>query len=393
MKITDIKVNNVNIPYLAPTMACGWKRKGLTRCIIQVFTDEGIMGLGEADGGTDTKDDIDRKFTPILKGMDPFRLEEAVSKMRLRPARRGNIQALSGLEMALWDIMGKSINRPVYEIIGGKWRDKVLVGGYIFFREKGQNGEGGETTPQGIVEQCQMLVEKYGFQDFKLKGGVFSYELDIETTKAMRKAFPNHRLRIDPNGIWSIEESLRVIKQIEDLDLEYLEDPTLGLEGMTIVRSNCNIPMATSMCVKSFFELPVAIRHDCVDVVLGDPGWWGGISAMLKLAAVLSTFCKGFCLHSTGELGISTAAFLQVSAATPSLNYAMDSHFWMQTDDVIKGGMFEVKDGYMTVPTGPGLGVELDFDKLEKYKKLNEEQGDNVYESYKYVNWSAGTSI
>lgn len=387
MKITDIKVDVVNIPYPVPTLASGWWRKGLTKNILQVFTDEGYVGIGEADGGWDTKIDIEKKFVPILKGLNPFNLEDIISKMRIRPARRGNIRALSGLEMAMWDIMGKALNRPVYDLLGGKWRDNILIGGYIFYRAEGPNGEGGERTPDAIVDQCNMLIDKYGFQDLKLKAGVFSSDVDVKTIRAMRQAFPNCRLRIDPNGIWSVEESLRVIRKIIDLDLEYVEDPTLGLQGMTLVRQNIDIPLSTNMCVTSFFELPIAIKLNTVDVVLGDPGWWGGISPMKKLAAVLDTFHKGFCLHSTGELGISTAANLHVSASTPSLKYAMDTHFWMQTDDVIEGGMFGVKNGYMTVPDGPGLGVKIDFDKLEKYSRLNKEQGDNLYERLRHMGW------
>jgi len=182
--------------------------------------------------------------------------------------------------------------------------------------------------------------------------------------RALREAFPNHPLRLDPNAVWSPDTSVRVAEQLGDV-LEYLEDPTADIEGMAEVASRVEIPLATNMCVVSFDHLPPAVRQNAIQVLLSDHHYWGGLTRSRGLALLCDTFGIGLSMHSNSHLGISLAAMTHLAAATPNLRYACDTHYpWNCADDVVKPGALSFVDGAVPVPTGPGLGVELDRDAL-----------------------------
>jgi glucarate dehydratase len=173
---------------------------------------------------------------------------------------------------------------------------------------------------------------------------------------------------------------MRVAKAIEDLNNEYFEDPTWGMEGMRRVRKAINIPTATNTIVVNFEQLAAAIRTEAIDVVLLDTTFWGGLRQAHKAGQVLETFQIGAAVHSSGELGIQLATMLHLGAALPNLSFAADAHYHHLTDDVIKGGKLAYKDGKIAVPKGPGLGVELDRDKLAQYAELYRELGGYPYD-------------
>lgn len=374
MRITAIKATAVNIPYEAPTLACAWRRQGLTRTIIQIETDEGIIGIGECEGGQATVARI-RKYANSLVGQSPYNLELIL--LDINNPLFPDPSTTSGIEMALWDIQGKAANRPVAELIGGIYRHDIPLSGYLFFREEGKNGIGGEQTPEAIVEQARYLVEKFGFQCLKLKGGVLPPHEEVKAMQLLRDAFGcQMKLRLDPNAIWSVEESIEICKDLDETRLEWMEDPTWGIDAMSRLRRSHNTPLATNMCVRNFTELAIGIRAEAVDVMLGDPAIWGGIWLCKKLATVCDTFSLGYCLHSAGELGVATAAFLHIAASTPNCSYAIDSHFWFQTGDVVEQDIFSLNHGNMALPVGPGLGVTIDHDKLASYSELNQREGD-----------------
>ena len=382
MRIVDVKATTVNVPYEAPTLACAWRKRGLTRTIIELVTDSELTGLGEIDGGLVTRSTVER-LTPLLIDRSPFDLESIL--WDITPPLSPNPRVQSGIEMALWDLMGKATGKRVCDLIGGAYREEIPASGYLFFREAGEGGAGNEQSPEAIVEQAIMIVDRFGFECLKLKAGVLKPADEARTMELLRSEFgPEMTLRIDPNAIWSPEESIRLGRQMADLDLEWIEDPTRGNEGMRRVRSSDPTPLATNMCVRNFDQLAEGIRLESVDVILGDPAIWGGIWPCKKLAAVCDTFSLGYCLHSAGEFGISTAAFVHVAASTPNCSYAIDTHLWFQRGDVASG-LAEIEDGNFKLPSGPGLGVELDPERLEYHASLNRQDGDYSMEPIRHL--------
>jgi glucarate dehydratase len=209
------------------------------------------------------------------------------------------------------------------------------------------------------------MVDTYGFGSLKLKGGVFEPEAEAEAIAALREAFPELPLRLDPNANWSVATSLRVAPRLEGL-LEYLEDPTEGNPGMAEVARKTTLPLATNMCVTSFEEVPEAAALDSVAVVLSDHHYWGGFRASQRLAGICDTFGWGVSMHSNTHLGISLAAMTHLAAATPNLTYACDTHSPWQREEIIEPGALRWSQGSLAVPEGPGLGVELDRDALAR---------------------------
>ena len=177
-----------------------------------------------------------------------------------------------------------------------------------------------------------------------------------------RRAFPGRPLRLDPNGAWSVETSLRVARELGDV-LEYLEDPAATTDRMAQVAAGTEVPLATNMCVTTFAEIPEAFARGAVQVVLSDHHYWGGLRNTRELAAICRTFGVGLSMHSNTHLGISLAAMTHVAAVVPNLDYACDSHYPWQTEDVVTE-RFTFKDGRLAVGDAPGLGVELDRDRL-----------------------------
>ncbi len=175
-------------------------------------------------------------------------------------------------------------------------------------------------------------------------------------------------------------DAIRFGRAIEDLDNDYLEDPTWGLHGMRQVRAAVRVPLATNTVVVNFEQLATNVRDPAVDVVLLDTTFWGGIRACVKAAGVCETFQLGIAVHSSGELGIQLATMLHLGAVLPNLTFAADAHYHHLTDDIVTGGPFSYVDGRIRVPDGPGLGVTLDRDRLARYAELYRELGDYPYD-------------
>jgi glucarate dehydratase len=363
VRVTDLEVDLVNITYTHAMSSATSTAEGTSKCIVRVHTDEGIVGLGEAPGGGETHEEILRAHDG-LRGQDPFRIEAVVE--RLPGPHRGlygpTPTAVSALEMAVWDIMGKALGRPVCDLLGGRYRGAIPVCAPLFTHEDAE-GDFASAT----VAAAEEAIGRFGFDTVKVKAGVYRPGAELGALRALRRKFGDALgLRVDPNGVWSPEESIRFGERALDLDLEWMEDPTWGIDGMRRVRAAVPIPLATNMCVRNFDEVPVAFRADAVDVILGDHRIWGGIWPTRKLAALCEGMNIGFGLHSSHELGIATAARLHLAAATAHLSYPIDVTHWFHADDVVTGGAPRITAGKIAVPTGPGLGVELDPEALER---------------------------
>jgi len=379
MKIRRITTTVVNIPFVAPLRWAGGVEDGWSRCIVQMETDDGLTGLGETLGGLATKAIIDGDVTPMFLGEDPFHTEAILAKALFVPFYYGKagLCAIAALEMACWDLKAKAINRPLCDLLGGRLRDEVPFASYIFYRHDDPSGQGRVSNAEEVVSYTADLHGKFDFPAIKFKGGVLPPEQEVEALRALRSGFPTKKLRYDPNAILSAETSIRIGKLIEPLDIEYYEDPCWGNEAMSRVRERVHIPFATNMCVMDLDQLAQGLRMRSVDIILGDIHEWGGISATKKLQATCEVFQLGFNLHSGGELGISTAAYLHLAASIPALPHALDSHMHQQAGDVIKDGAIAYTPlGTMKVPTGPGLGVEIDPDKLALAEERHRRQGD-----------------
>lgn len=377
MKITRVKATAVNVPLKAPIRWSWGLRRATTRIIVQIETDEGITGLGETMGRVGV-DAIHYEAEKIL-GENPFSIERILAFFRPRPYFFGYAGhgLIAGIEMACWDIMGKATNRPVFELLGGLFRRQIDISGYVFTRARNEaTGEGGEKTPEQLLAFSRQLVKEHGFKNLKLKVGASPPDVDIATIGMFREAFGTEMgLRIDPNGTWSPQTALYICKQLDPYKLQYIEDPTWGIEAMARLRADIKTPLSTNMCVVDFDQIPVAFRLNAIDVVLGDVHKWGGLWATKKLAAVCDTLMWGMCIHSGAELGVSEVAKLHVAACTPNLTYAIDTHYPHLADDILVGGKMQYRDGQMTVPSGPGLGVQLDMDRFERYAEQNRREG------------------
>ncbi|MGH9646936.1 MAG: enolase C-terminal domain-like protein [Bryobacteraceae bacterium] len=384
MKISDIRAMTVTVPLEAPLRhanGCHWGR--FVRTIVEVETDNGLIGLGEMGGGGESAEAMFRAMKAYLVGHDPTRLEE----MRVLIANptaslyNNRTQILAALEFACLDILGQAWGVPVSEILGGRLRDRVPFAAYCFFRYANpRTGEGEVRTIDQLVEHTRVLKQLYGFKTLKLKAGVFHPDYELEAYRALAASFPEDRLRFDPNAVWSTEQAIRFSQAIEPHRNDYLEDPVFGLNGMRRVRQMTRVPLATNTVVVNFEQLAANILDTAVDVVLLDTTFWGGIRACVTAASVWVTFQTGIAVHSSGELGIQLATMLHLGAVLPNLSFAADAHYHHLTDDIIEGGPMLYQDGSIAVPTTPGLGIKLNRDKLREYSELYQRLGNYPYD-------------
>ncbi|MDT5338496.1 MAG: glucarate dehydratase [Mycobacterium sp.] len=351
------------------------------RAIIQLDTDVGLVGLGETYADDKHLARLEAAVGAVL-GLDVFALNEIraaiADRLRGDDAAVGTAgmitsasavdQVFSPFEVACLDVQGHATGRPVSDLLGGKVRDAVPFSAYLFYKwaahPGGQPDSWGEALdPAGIVAQARRMVDEYGFTAIKLKGGVFPPDEEMKAVEALREAFPGHPLRLDPNAAWTPQTSVKVAAGLAGI-LEYLEDPTPGLDGMADVAAQSPMPLATNMCVVAFDHVAPALAKDSVKVVLSDHHYWGGLQRSRLLAGICDTFGLGLSMHSNSHLGISLAAMVHLAGATPNLSYACDTHWPWKTEDVVKAGVLGIRDGAVAVPTTPGLGVEIDDEAL-----------------------------
>lgn len=353
------------------------------RAIVEVHTDTGSIGLGETYADEAHLARL-RAVAAVLGGHDPYdlhglrRLVATVLGGETGGAGAsfgGMLDVSSALdtvcspfEVACLDICGREAGRPVSDLLGGAVRSRVPFSGYLFYRWDRHpgldpDGWGEALDPEGILAQARRMVSEWGFGSLKLKGGVFAPDAECEAIEALRDAFPALPLRLDPNGAWTPETSVRVADRLAGV-VEYLEDPTPGIPGMAEVAARTDVPLATNMCVIAFEHLKPAIAADAVQIVLSDHHLWGGLRRSALLGGITETFGLGLSMHSNSHLGISLAAMVHLAAATPNLTYACDTHYPWKTQDVIAPGVLDFEDGAVAVPSGPGLGIELDRDRL-----------------------------
>ncbi|MFJ8916843.1 glucarate dehydratase family protein [Amycolatopsis sp. NPDC102389] len=408
MKVLDVVLTPVAFADPPLLNAMGVHEPFALRGVVQLICEDGVVGLGESYGDLAFLDQV-RKVLPELKGHDVFDLPGLRRKVAttLGEVVFADAHGLTGgfsvsktvasvyslFEVAALDAQGHYLGRPVVDLLGGKARDAVDFSAYLFYKFGAHLGAeedswGEVTTPEALVGEARRMVEEYGFGSIKLKGGAFDPDQEMDGIRALADAFPDHPLRIDPNAAWTVETGIRVAEELDGV-LEYLEDPTPGIEGMARVAEKANMPLATNMCVVRFADIEPAFRQRAVGVILSDHHYWGGLRDTQALSITAECFDVGLSMHSNSHLGISLAAMVHVAAATPHLTYACDTHWPWKTADVIAPGALEFVDGAVAVPDKPGLGVELDPDALarahEDYVRSGQTKRDDVTYMRKFV--------
>lgn len=374
MIVTDLRATPVAIKDPPLRSAFGLHAPYALRTIVELETDEGVVGLGETYGGAAAQAAF-AAVRPLVVGRDPYDL----TSLRLEIERRGTERPdgwvweartfgpaalFSAVEVACLDAIGKSTDRRVCDLLGGAARARVDFAAYLFFKHAGDDAWGEVLSPDAMVAEARTMRDRYGYRSLKLKGGVLTPDLEADTILALREAFgASVPLRLDPNAAWSNATADRIAQRLDGA-LEYLEDPVPGIDRMAAVAARAPLPLATNMCVTSFAHLQEAVAKRPVAIILSDHHMWGGLRATIELGRICRAFGLGLSMHSNSHLGISLAAMIHVAAAVPELTYACDTHYPWQTEEVVKGGKLAILDGAVAIPDGPGLGVELDRDVL-----------------------------
>ncbi len=392
MRVADANITPIAVADPPLLNAAGLHAPYALRIVLELVSDDGLSGWGEIPGSKATRAALEHAAAEVI-GKDPWQLNDIFATLDVLAQeddrgespwdRRTWVHVRSAIEVACYDLMGKSCGRPVVDLLGGAVRERVPFAAYLFYKHKGAGGEFGfaidpsakgwaaarqeaALDANGIVAQARAMVSHYGFESIKLKGGAFEPQIEIDSILALREAFgPDMPLRLDPNAIWKVDTAIAMGKQLEGV-LEYYEDPVRGQANMGRVAKAVDIPLATNMCTTSFDDLPGSVAHMSEAIILSDHHYWGGFRASLDLARFCAIFGRGMSMHSNSHLGISLAAMAHLAAAVPNLTYDCDTHFpWQDGHDLLTEPL-HFEDGAVAVPQAPGLGIEIDRAQLDK---------------------------
>lgn len=381
-----------------------------TRNIVILKDSAGNTGVGEVPGGEKIRKTLEDakslvigerigRYNAILNNVrEKFANRDAAGRGFQTFDLRVTIHAVTALEAALLDLVGKFLGVPVAALLGeGQQRESVEMLGYLFYvgdRKKTDLAYRSEEdqkndwfrlrheealTPEAVVRLAEASYEQYGFNDFKLKGGVLAGEEEIEAVTALSKRFPNARITLDPNGAWSLEEAISLCENKHDV-LAYAEDPC-GAEGvysarevMAEFRRATGLQTATNMIATDWRQMGHAIMLQSVDIPLADPHFWT-MQGSVRVAQMCHEWGLTWGSHSNNHFDISLAMFTHVAAAAPGNITAIDTHWIWQDGQRLTKEPFQIKGGVVEVPNRPGLGIEVDMEEIEKAHELYEKMG------------------
>jgi glucarate dehydratase len=368
MRITDIRVTHVNVPLDAPFWWTAGLYTGASKSIVEVETDEGLVGLGEAPWWH-FGEVIEREIAPALLGADPLDLADCEARcvppwqITANTGENAASIAFGAVELALWDIRGKAFDMPLYRLLGGAVRKDLPFTEYFSFRPE-HGGAGGEMSPEAIVDYCLRMRDEHGSTFFEGKLIQGDPELEIRIVRMLRESLGEKAMiRLDSNMQWSLTTARWICREIEPFNIRNYEDPVATFEEMAALRQHTIIPFSTHVP-----DLRRAVALGAPDTFVCNFAVLGGVARTLKFIAACEAMGKGFWCYSN-DLGIMTAAYLHVVAATPHLMEPSQSLFRWQVGDVIEGGPFRQKNNTVRVPEGPGLGVTLDRDALRRWHR------------------------
>jgi glucarate dehydratase len=398
-----------------------------TRNLVILTDNAGRTGVGEVPGGEKIRQTLE-DARELVVGRSVGDLHAIVRQVQHRFAERDaggrglqtfdlrtTIHAATALEAALLDLLGQHLGVPVAALLGeGQQRDTVEMLGYLFFvgdRRKTDlpyaDGLGEDDdwlrlrheaamTPEAIVRLARAAHARYGFQDFKLKGGALRAEVEVEAIRALHEAFPEARVTLDPNGGWLLEDAIRRLRDLRGV-LAYAEDPCgaedgfSGREVMAEFRRATGLPTATNMIATDWRQLAHALALQSVDIPLADPHFWT-MAGSVRVAQTCRDWGLTWGSHSNNHFDVSLAMFTHVGAAAPGRVTAIDTHWIWQDGQRLTKQPLRIEAGRVKVPDAPGLGVTLDMSEVEKAQRLYLEHGlgardDSVAMQYLVPGW------
>ena len=376
-----------------------------TRNVVILKDSAGHTGVGEVPGGEKIRQTLE-DARELVVGKPIGHYNAMLNEMRRRFADRDaggrgqqtfdlrtTIHAVTAIESALLDLLGQHLGLPVADLLGeGRQRDRVEMLGYLFFigdRTRTDLSYRSESdakdawarlrnekamTPEAVVRLAEVAHARYGFNDFKLKGGVLRGEEEVEAIKAIKARFPRARVTLDPNGGWLLKDAIRLGHEMRGV-VAYAEDPCGAEEGfsgreiMAEFRRATGLPTATNMIATDWRQLVHALQLQAVDIPLADPHFWT-MQGSVRVAQTCKDWGLTWGSHSNNHFDISLAMFTHVAAAAPGRVTAIDTHWIWQDGERITREPFKIVDGMVDVPRKPGLGVEIDPVALEQAHQL-----------------------
>lgn len=381
-----------------------------TRNLLILTDNAGRTGVGEVPGGEKIRATLE-DATELVVGQSIGNVQAVLNTMRTRFADRDaggrglqtfdlrtTIHAVTAVESALLDLLGQHLNVPVAALLGeGQQRSAVEMLGYLFFvgdRSKTDLPYRSEPdandawfrlrneeamTTESVVRLAEAAHEKYGFNDFKLKGGVLAGEAEIEAVRALHQRFPNARVTLDPNGGWLLKDAVRLMRDMRGV-VAYAEDPCGAEEGfsgrevMAEFRRATGLPTATNMVATDWRQMVHSLSLQSVDIPLADPHFWT-MAGSVRVAQTCRDWGLTWGSHSNNHFDVSLAMFTHVAAAAPGKVTAIDTHWIWQDGHGLTQEPLQIIDGHVQVPQKPGLGVELDMNAVEKAHQLYLQHG------------------
>jgi glucarate dehydratase len=381
-----------------------------TRNIVILTDSAGRTGVGEVPGGEKIRQTLE-DARALIEGQAVGDYNRLLNAMRHQFAERdsggrGNqtfdlritIHAVTAVESALLDLLGQHLNVPVCALLGqGQQRERVQMLGYLFYvgdREQTTLPYRSEPeqsddwlrlrhekamTAADVVRLAEAAQARYGFQDFKLKGGVLRGEDEVEAIVALHERFPKARITLDPNGGWLLKDAIRLLRDHRDT-MAYAEDPCggegvfSGREVMAEFRRATGLPTATNMVATDWREMAHSIQLQSVDIPLADPHFWT-LQGSVRVAQLCQMYDLTWGSHSNNHFDISLAMFTHCAAAAPGKVTAIDTHWIWQDGQFLTQNPLQIKEGYVDVPKKPGLGIEIDLVAIEKAHQLYLQHG------------------
>jgi glucarate dehydratase len=381
-----------------------------TRNLLVLTDSLGHTGVGEVPGGEAIQQTLEdarelvigqplgHYLTVLQKMQAAFANRDAGGRGLQTFDLRTTVHAVTAVESALLDLLGQFLGVPVAALLGeGQQRDQVEMLGYLFYvgdRHKTDLPYASEPdaaddwcrlrhekamTPEAIVQLAEAAHARYGFNDFKLKGGVLSGEAEVEAVKALHERFPQARITLDPNGGWWLKDAVRLMRDMHNV-LAYAEDPCgaeqgfSGREVMAEFRRETGLRTATNMVATDWRQMAHSIQLQSVDIPLADPHFWT-LQGSVRVAQACQTWGLTWGSHSNNHFDISLAMFTHVGAAAPGRVTAMDTHWIWQDGQRLTKEPLQIRQGMIDVPTRGGLGIELDMDKVEAAHQLYLQHG------------------